>query len=179
MSKSLYKNITPNIPNFSHYSIQSDGRLYSDYSGDWKEVKPVRKGTGYISNNLVSDSGKRKNVYRHRLVALTYIPNPEHKPMVCHKDNNPLNNHKSNLYWGTGEDNMGQCIQDSRFYAIGTHRKLLKAKQVNFNHVISDYVQGLPRKEILAKYNISTGYLYKILRTQNIPLRHGRKEKPK
>lgn len=43
------------------------------------------KDNGYLSNSLVGDNGKRKNFYRHRLVASIYIPNPNDYPQVCHK----------------------------------------------------------------------------------------------
>lgn len=170
MNKSSLKNITPNIKGFSHYSIQSDGTLYSNFSGVWRVIKPVVKATGYCFNNLVGDDHKRRNLYRHRLVALAYIPNPENKPCVCHKDNNPKNNQVDNLYWGTEEENMSQCIKDKRFYAIGTVRKKSKSNSVNPLEVIQDYLLGTPRKIILDHYQISTGYFYKILRTNNIAL---------
>lgn len=35
----------------------------------------------------------------HRLVAEAFIPNPLHLPIINHKDNNPANNHISNLEW--------------------------------------------------------------------------------
>jgi len=54
------------IEGFSKYHICKNGRLYSIHSGTWRLIKPVAKSTGYISNNLISDSGKRANFYRHR-----------------------------------------------------------------------------------------------------------------
>ena len=52
------------------------------------------------------------------------IPNPLNKPCVCHKDNNPLNNRVSNLYWGTYSENMQQCIRDGRFSHNSTPGKI-------------------------------------------------------
>ena len=49
------------IEGFSKYHICKNGRLYSIHSGTWRLIKPVAKSTGYISNNLISDSGKRAN----------------------------------------------------------------------------------------------------------------------
>lgn len=57
---------------------------------------------------------KGKCWYLHRLVALAWIPNPENKPYVCHKDNVVTHNWYKNLYWGTQKDNMQQCIRDGR-----------------------------------------------------------------
>lgn len=168
MKRSL-KIVKGNIPGFTHYYISKMGRLYSNYRGDWREIKGNKKDNGYISNILWGDDGKKKNIYRHRLVAMIYLPNPENKPQVCHRDNNPENNKLSNLYWGTPEDNMAQCIKDDRFYYIGYEKS--KAMNVNIKLIIKDYISGMPRKELLVKHNISTGYLYKTLRNNNVKLR--------
>lgn len=43
--------------------------------------------------------GKSYYMYVHRLVALTFIPNPNNLSQVNHKDENPLNNNVDNLEW--------------------------------------------------------------------------------
>lgn len=117
------------IEGFSKYHICKNGRLYSIHSGTWRLIKPVAKSTGYISNNLISDSGKR-----------------------------------ANLYWGTPRDNTQQCIRDGRF-------PFRKKKKVDENKLIYQYNIGIPRKDILEEFRISTKLLYSILRKHNVKLR--------
>jgi hypothetical protein len=59
--------------------------------------------------------GKKTKGHRvHRLVALTYLPNPKNYLVVRHLDNNPLNNHVSNLDWCTQSTNIKQSYYDGR-----------------------------------------------------------------
>lgn len=55
--------------------------------------------------------------YIHRLVAESFIPNPENKPEVNHKDRNPKNNNINNLEWVTPSENVRHAIQHG--YDIG------------------------------------------------------------
>lgn len=156
-----------NIPGFSRYYISKRGRLYRNSGKEWVKIKPCIKNTGYASNILVDDKGKKHNIYRHRLVAKVWIPNPDNLPQVCHKDNNPLNNRCDNLYWGTALDNMTQCVRDGNFYYVGYARK----KHIDEEALCREYLEGISRKELLIKYRISAGVFYKILRVYKIPFR--------
>lgn len=46
-----------------------------------------------------------KHIRLHRLIAQAFIPNPENKRCVNHKDGNKLNNHIDNLEWMTSSEN--------------------------------------------------------------------------
>lgn len=56
---------------------------------------------GHLQVHIENDKGKRKMEYVHRLVALAWIKKRPGKELILHKDDNPNNNHISNLKWGT------------------------------------------------------------------------------
>lgn len=74
----------------------------------------VDRKNGYLCVNL-SRGGKYK-IYRvHRLVAETFIPNPDHLPQVNHKDCNKMNNHIDNLEWCTQQENIRHAVRNGLY----------------------------------------------------------------
>lgn len=63
---------------------------------------------GYLLATLTRD-GKEKKETVHRLVALTFIPNPLNKEQVNHIDGNKENNCVENLEWCTQSENQKHC----------------------------------------------------------------------
>lgn len=94
------------------YYITKEGKVYiSNYrnTGIDKEMKP-RIISGYYALGLETPKSNNKSrlqkIYKiHRLLAEYFIPNPDNKPCVNHKDGNKLNNSLSNLEWATISEN--------------------------------------------------------------------------
>ena len=91
------------VLNYPDYVVYEDGRIWSCKTN--KFLKPAYTKSGYASVELFNNAGG-KRLLIHRLVANAYIPNPHNFPQVNHKDENPKNNHVSNLEWCTAKYNM-------------------------------------------------------------------------
>ena len=90
------------IKDFNGYKISPEGIVYSDISN--MELKHSLRPNGYLFVTLYKDKiPYRKTI--HRLVAEAYIPNPENKPQVNHKDGDKKNNKVENLEWVTQSEN--------------------------------------------------------------------------
>jgi len=69
-----------------------------------RELINTLYNTGYFRVGLTKN-GKQIKFYIHRLVAIAFIPNPENKPEVNHKDGDKTNNNYWNLEWSTISEN--------------------------------------------------------------------------
>jgi hypothetical protein len=94
------------------YSVTTKGDVYSwgkgksfTSDGKLKMIKHTIKANGYVQVKLFKN-GERKYFNVHRLVAKCFIPNPENKREVNHKDGNKQNNEVSNLEWVTTRENQ-------------------------------------------------------------------------
>ena len=98
------------------------------YHLEEKILVPLLNSKGYQFVHLYKN-GTSKAILIHRLVALAFIPNPENKPMINHKDENPLNNCVNNLEWCTAQYNANygtrneRIIQNRRSYKLGDNPK--------------------------------------------------------
>lgn len=61
-------------------------------------LEPVKGEDGYLYITLFKD-GKAKKCRVDRLVAETFVPNPQNLPYIKHKDGNLTNNAAENLEW--------------------------------------------------------------------------------
>lgn len=89
-------------------------------------IKPGPTGTGYVQV-ILRKNGKNKKHRLHRLVAQTFIPNPDNLPEVNHKDENKVNNKVENLEWcdknynthyGTGYDRLMDKVMKKQGYDV-------------------------------------------------------------
>lgn len=87
------------IPGFLKFEVSSYGNLRNKKKKRLLGNKPSPQG--YVNNYLYNDNNKRKKCKRHRLVALTFIPNIEDKKTVDHINHIRNDNRVENLRWAT------------------------------------------------------------------------------
>lgn len=90
------------------YSVSTMGRVKNNRTG--YVLSPVKWKKGYVKVNLKIDGNSNSRLI-HRLVAETFIPNPENKPEVNHKNGIKNDNRVGNLEWVTGEENRKHAYE--------------------------------------------------------------------
>jgi hypothetical protein len=113
---------------YEGYEVSNLGRVKSlnyNRTGRAKMMKPVEEKNGYLRVKL-SKNGEYKTCLVHRLVAFTFLENPEKKPEVNHIDEDKTNNfvflnedgsvdkEKSNLEWIWHKDNLNHGTRNKR-----------------------------------------------------------------
>lgn len=116
------------ISGHEDYSASSLGRIRNDKKG--LILKPYI--VGKVGNQYaVVDLNTSKHKKVHRIVALTFIPNPENKREVNHIDGDHFNNAVSNLEWVSGSENCKHAYRvlgRKRFFGSenATSKKIIR-----------------------------------------------------
>lgn len=108
------------IPGYLGFYASNLGGIKNGLTG---KIRKFSLSHGYHVVNL----DNIRNQFVHRLIALTFLPNPENKPQVDHIDGNPLNNNLNNLRWATVEE---QAVNKCKRKNVGNNPHWSKYKGV-------------------------------------------------
>ena len=100
---------TREYPLNANYLVDKEGNIYSKRFK--KKLTPKVNWDGYHRIQIWKDQ-KCKFVSWHRVVAETWIDNPNNKPYVNHKDGVKSNNHPNNLEWVTQKENLAHAVEN-------------------------------------------------------------------
>lgn len=138
--------------------------------GNVRNIKRNRKLTPCInSSNYKKYVLSGKNVYAHRLVAETFIPNPNHLPEVNHKDGNKWNNYVDNLEWVTKSENALHAYENglrtvdgyTRYKVAQSSRRFSTEEIENIKELF--HTDGYTKKQIAEIYNCSDSIICNII----------------
>jgi|14_taG_2_1085336.scaffolds.fasta_scaffold28318_2 hypothetical protein len=121
-------------PNGDIYSMDRivEGKDGKFYFKEGQLIKPLDDGNGYYVVTLCKNN-IRKHYKVHRLLALTYIENPNNYPCVNHKDCNRQNNNLDNLEWCTHEYNTQSINTTKNFGGVSFYKDRKKCYVARYN----------------------------------------------
>lgn len=146
------------ISNFGR--VKSLGRPYTNRLGHTRTLKErymtlVPNTSGYLEFACCNN-----NVYKrfrvHRLVAMTFIPNPENKPQVNHIDGDKTNNRVDNLEWNTASENIQHAFDTGLMKQYTGEKnpasKLTKDDVITIKRLLNE--KNMLQKEIAELFNV-------------------------
>lgn len=145
------------------YEVSDKGRIrsldrISDYgNGKFVFTKGrvlIRNSKRYVLVNLCYN-GRKQPCQLHRLIAEVFIPNPENKPYVNHKDGIKWNNCVSNLEWSTHKENEKHASENG-LKASGERNGCSKLTYELVSEIRNKYKPHIYTNRMLSKeYNMS------------------------
>ena len=103
--------------------VREDGAIYKkDMSGKYRwTFGVVHDKRGYLSTRI-----QNKNYKMHRIVAETFLPNPNNLPQIDHKDRNHQNNSVYNLRWCDNKTNNRNKTNNKCVYQYSKFGEFIK-----------------------------------------------------
>ena len=102
--------MTKLISPYHHHTIDETGTVINTQTLNTKATWLGKNGYLHVD---IHENGVGKKHAIHRLLAQTFIPNPEQKRTVNHIDGNKLNNKLSNLEWATDSENIQHAYDNN------------------------------------------------------------------
>lgn len=156
------------------YMASSCGRIMSFRKKTPFVMSPLKSPKGYVRVDLCFNK-TRKSILIHRLVAMTFIPNPKNKLEINHKNGVKNDNRVDNLEWATRSENeqhsrnvLGKRKSYAGLGKIGKlNKKSKKIAQIdpNTGNVVNEF-HGT--NESYRKTGISQGNIAMVARGERI-----------
>lgn len=113
--------------------VRNYGRLVAANGGKEKPkvLRPRKDIKGYLRVRLVDAQGKRAFCGVHRIVATTFIQNPENKPFIDHINGIKDDNRVENLRWVTSIENVHNPLTYTKYLNA---MKMQRGKMLSVEH---------------------------------------------
>lgn len=156
------------IKEFENYQVDENGNVYNENTSKILQGSIGENGYKYYR---LSKNGKKKMVYAHRLVAESFIENPNNLPVVNHIDGDKLNNNINNLEWVSYSENITHWHKNANVQRRSLEYYKQDLPNEHWKEYKNYYVSNLGRirhkeKNNLLKPSITCGY-YKVRLSEN------------
>ena len=141
-----YQKKSVGIPGYEEYQCDTNGVVYGK---NGRPLKPNINSHGY-KYVVFCVNRKLKTIMAHRIIACTFVPNPENLPMVNHLDGNKLNNKADNFEWTTNQGNAIHA-RDVLGYWIGANNAGAK-RTLGFDKKTGELLYDFPSLADAARY---------------------------
>lgn len=144
------------IEQFPNYSVSRGGMVKRVRKARGAKVGRTLKAfpvSGYPGVDLWQN-GKRKVVYIHRLVAATFVPNPERLNRVNHKSGNKRNPRASNLEWVSPSGNSIHAVSTG-LSPVGSRCRQAKLCTKDVHDIKERLSQGERNCDLAKEYSVS------------------------
>ena len=148
------------IKKFPNYEIEEETGYVFSTKTKKRKAEFIIGGYSYVA---LFDKGIRKSCSIHRLKAIAFIPNPENKKCVNHKDSNRQNNATSNLEWVTYKENAQHASRNGRLKdRKGVNNINSKLSNEEVVAIKKRLKSGHGKVDIAKSYNVTTSTIHAI-----------------
>lgn len=151
------------------YSVSDLGRVVSHVrTRGGKQIELFTWVTSRYRYVRLSWRGKKTNIRLHRLVAMAFIPNPDNKPCVNHKNGNRDDNRAENLEWVTCSENSRHAASTGLFNpARGDQHGMAKLTSDDVRMIRSLRSGGSRPGAIARQFGVHYNTVYDIVSRRN------------
>ena len=146
-----------------YFMACSNGDIFSKRTNKILKQTTLKSGYATIATKIGGRQGKNICFRVHRLIALTFIPNPNNKDFVNHIDGNKLNNNVDNLEWATPSENTIHAVKTGLLVLPKGHEvstaKLTKEQVLQIRSLAGKYTI----RDLGKMYNINHASISRII----------------